>query len=134
MSTESPPLVSIQNPKDVSLEEIEAALREIWQTYNIGEDALAATRAATFSFLVYEPDGTQSLLAALGFYTGPIDGISGPRTEAALKAAQKAYGFESTGKPDSKLTERLRAEFASLTERDKQTPENLRTALQYSPD
>jgi len=134
MLTQSPPLVSIQAPKDVSLDEVEASLHEIWQTYTAGDDGLAATRAATFSCLVYEPDGTQSLLAALGFYTGPIDGISGPRTEAALKAAQKAYGLEPTGKPDAALTERLRAEFDQLTERDKQTPENLRMAMQYSPD
>ncbi len=134
MLTQSPPLVSIQAPKDVSLDEIEVSLREIWQTYTLGDNSLAATRAATFSCLVYEPDGTQSLLAALGFYTGPIDGISGPRTEAALKAAQQAYGLESTGKPSEALAQRLQAEFVSLTERDKQTPDNLRVALQYSPD
>ncbi len=134
MPTKSPPLVSIQAPKDVSLSEIEASLREIWQQYNVGKDGVAAARATTFSFLVYEPDGTQQLLAALGFYTGPIDGIAGARTESAIKAAQKAYGFELTGKTDEALQKRLRDEFESLTERDKQTPDNLRAALQYSPD
>ncbi|MCW6036227.1 glucose-6-phosphate dehydrogenase assembly protein OpcA [Spirulina subsalsa FACHB-351] len=130
----SPPLVSLQAPKDVSIDEIEASLRDIWQNYSSGEAGLAATRATTFSFLIYEPDGTQLLLAALGFYTGPIDGISGGRTEAAIKAAQKAYDFEVTGKSDEAFIKRLKAEFEQLTVLDKQTPDNLRAALQYAPD
>lgn len=134
MTTEAPPLVSLQAPKDVSIDEIDASLREIWQSYGSSEDGLAATRATTFSFLVYEPDGTQQYLAALGFYTGPIDGIAGVRTEAAVKAAQKAYGFEVTGRNDPTLSLRLQKEFEKLTDLDKQTPENLRLALQYSPD
>ncbi|MEM9543212.1 MAG: glucose-6-phosphate dehydrogenase assembly protein OpcA [Cyanobacteria bacterium P01_E01_bin.42] len=134
MATEAPPLVSLQAPKDVSIDEIDASLREIWQSYGSAEDGLAVTRAATFSFLVYEPDATQQYLSALGFYTGPIDGIAGVRTEAAIKAAQKAYGFEVTGRNDTALSLRLQQEFEKLTDLDKQTPENLRTALQYSPD
>jgi len=90
MTTASPPIVSLQAPKDVSIDEIEAELREIWQSYSSGdEDGPVATRASTFSFVVYEPDGTQQLMAALGYYTGPIDGIAGPRTIAAVKAIQK---------------------------------------------
>ncbi|WP_204103399.1 MULTISPECIES: glucose-6-phosphate dehydrogenase assembly protein OpcA [Spirulina sp. CCY15215] len=134
MATEAPPLVSLQAPKDVSIDDIEASLQEIWQSYGTGEDGPAATRATTFSFVVYEPDGTQQYLSALGFYTGPIDGIAGARTESAIKAAQKAYGLSITGKNDAVLAERLQQEFQKLTDIDKQTPENLRTALQYSPD
>lgn len=134
MQTSSPPLVPLQAPKDVSIDEIEASLREIWQSYATGDDGLAATRATTFSFLVYEPDGTQHYLSALGFYTGPIDGINGARTKAAVKAAQKSYGFEVTGQADEALVNRLQAEFSQLIARDKQTPENLRTTAQYAPD
>ena len=52
-----------------------------------------ATRATTFSLVVYEPEETQQILTTLGFYSGPIDGIPGPRTAAALREAQKSYGL-----------------------------------------
>jgi glucose-6-phosphate dehydrogenase assembly protein OpcA len=128
------PLVSLQAPKDVSIDDIDQELREIWQSYSIGEEGLAATRAATFSFLVYEPDGTQQLLAALGFYTGPIDGIAGPRTSAAIQAAQKAYSLDLTGKSSSELLAKLQEEFTALKQRDAQTQDNLTSAMQYAPD
>jgi len=49
-------------------------------------------------------------LAALGFYTGPIDGIPGPRTASAIREAQKAYGLEKTGKVTDELLVKLREE------------------------
>ena len=130
--TTSAPIVSLQAPKDVSIEDIEAELREIWQNYG-GEEG-AATRATTFSFLVYEPDGTQQLLTALGYYTGPVDGIAGTRTVAAIEAAQAAFEMEVTGKANPEFLTRLRAEFAKAKAEDKLTPENLTAAISYSPD
>jgi glucose-6-phosphate dehydrogenase assembly protein OpcA len=127
-------LVSLQAPKDVSIEEIEAELRSLWQSYGSDEEGAAATRATTFSLIVYEPDGTQQLLAALGFYTGPIDGIAGTRTEAAIKAAQQAYNLEVTGKATGELLAKLQTEFARLKAEDKLTPENQTAAISYSPD
>lgn len=106
----SSPLVSLQSPKDVSLNEITAELGKIWTGYSAtGDDgsAPAATRAATFSLIVYAPQEVQQLLAALGFYQGPIDGIRGPRMEVALRSAQKAYGLEATGKATPETKERL---------------------------
>jgi glucose-6-phosphate dehydrogenase assembly protein OpcA len=133
-TTKSPPLVSLQAPKDVSIEEIEAELRQIWQSYGAGDEQASATRATTFSLVVYEPDGTQQLLAALGFYTGPIDGIAGPRNEAAIKAAQKAYGMEVNGKSDAKLLAKLQAEFAAAKQEGRLDKGNKTAALSYSPD
>ncbi len=128
VSTTSSPIVSLQAPKDVSIEEIEAELRSLWTSV---EEA-SASRAATFTLIVYEPDGTQQLLAALGFYTGPIDGIAGPRNEAAITAAQKAYKMEITGKSSPELLARLQAEYAKT--KDQLSVENQTSSVQYSPD
>ena len=128
------PIVSLQAPKDVSIDEIEAELRSLWQAQGSEEDGAAVTRAATFSLIVYEPDGTQQLLASLGFYTGPIDGIAGPRIKVAIKAAQKAYNMEATGKSDAALLNRLQAEFVKAKAEDKLTSENKTAAINYSPD
>ncbi|MBR8826681.1 MAG: glucose-6-phosphate dehydrogenase assembly protein OpcA [Gomphosphaeria aponina SAG 52.96 = DSM 107014] len=133
--TDSPPLVSLQAPKDVSIDYIESELRAIWQMYGAtGDSGPAATRATTFSFIVYEPEASQQLLAALGFYTGPVDGIAGPRTTAAIKAAQKSYGMEVTGKSNEELLDKLREEFAQAKEEGKLTAANKIAAKQYSPD
>ena len=91
MSTQTAPLVSLQAPKDISIDDIDAELRSIWQNYGDSDDGIAATRATTFTFIIYEPEPTQQLLAALGYYTGPVDGIAGPRTSAAIKSAQKDF-------------------------------------------
>ncbi|MGB0560365.1 MAG: glucose-6-phosphate dehydrogenase assembly protein OpcA [Spirulinaceae cyanobacterium] len=128
MSTSSAPVVSLQAPKDVSLDDLEASLREMWQSYEIGDEGTSATRATTFSLLVYEPDGTQQYLADLGFYTGPIDGISGSRTQAAIKAAQQAYGFEPTGKANAAFHDRLRQE------REQHLAQDPSTTVSKSPD
>ncbi|MEY2833585.1 MAG: hypothetical protein RLZZ574_2844 [Cyanobacteriota bacterium] len=128
------PIVSLQAPKDVSIDEIEAELRSLWQSQGTDEDSAAVTRAATFSLIVYEPDGTQQLLASLGFYTGPIDGIAGPRTSAAIKAAQKDYGMDTTGKSNKALRTKLEAEFAQAKAQDKLTAENKTAAVSYTPD
>ncbi|MFM7276727.1 MAG: peptidoglycan-binding protein, partial [Microcystis aeruginosa] len=109
MTTQSPPIVSLQAPKDVSIDVIEQELRDIWQSYNNNEDGMAATRATTFSFIVYEPDAVQELLTLLGYYTGPIDGIAGPRTYAAIKVAQKDLGLEITGLSSDEFVAGLRA-------------------------
>jgi glucose-6-phosphate dehydrogenase assembly protein OpcA len=111
----APPLVSLQNPKDVSLDQIEAELSQIWESYRESGskgDFPIATRATTFTFVVYEPEETQQLLADLGFYEGPVDGITGPMTASSIRAAQKAYGLPRTGKANAELLATLREEVA----------------------
>jgi glucose-6-phosphate dehydrogenase assembly protein OpcA len=103
MSIQSPPVVSLRAPKDVSVTEIENELNQIWKDYqpeNQKEDAIVATQATTFTLIVYEPEPTQHMLAVLGFYDGPIDGIFGPAQAKAIKAAQEAYKLPITGKLD----------------------------------
>ncbi|QSJ15610.1 glucose-6-phosphate dehydrogenase assembly protein OpcA [Nostoc sp. UHCC 0702] len=115
MTPQAPTIFSLQAPKDISLTEIEAELNQIWQSYGItGEDGglPAATRATTFTLVVYEPEETQYLLAALGFYNGPIDGILGPQTDVALRLVQQTYGLPETGTATPETLTALREEFA----------------------
>ena len=44
-----------------------------------------------------------------GYDPGPIDGIHGPRTEAALRDFQKAEGLEVTGDMNEETRQRLMA-------------------------
>jgi len=114
MTPQAPTIFSLQAPKDISLSEIDAELSQIWQSYGItGEDGglPAATRATTFTLIVYEPEETQYLLAALGFYNGPIDGILGPQMVAALRQVQKKYGLPETGTAMPETLAVLREEF-----------------------
>ncbi|WP_193194878.1 glucose-6-phosphate dehydrogenase assembly protein OpcA [Nostoc sp. MG11] len=115
MTPQAPTIFSLQAPKDISLSEIDAELNQIWQSYGItGEDGglPAATRATTFTLVVYEPEETQYLLAALGFYNGPIDGILGPQMDTALRQVQKKYGVPETGTATPETLAVLREEFS----------------------
>jgi len=49
----------------------------------------------------------QKTLKDHGHDPGPIDGVSGPRTGAALKAYQKAQGLEATGRLDDATLAKL---------------------------
>ncbi|MDY6806705.1 MAG: glucose-6-phosphate dehydrogenase assembly protein OpcA [Cyanobacteriota bacterium] len=105
-------IVALQKPKDISLDEIEGELSKIWLSQNGGKTSPVATRAATFSMVVYEPEEFQQLLGALGFYDGAIDGVHGPITRNGIKEAQKAYGISITGRVDQETLDKLREEFA----------------------
>lgn len=108
------PLVTLQKPKDISLSEIEAELSQIWHSQNGDKGSPTAIRAATFSMVVYEPEEFQQLLAILGFYQSPIDGIHGDATKEAVLAAQKAYNLRLTGRVDTETLAKLRQEVAKL--------------------
>jgi glucose-6-phosphate dehydrogenase assembly protein OpcA len=114
MSTQSAPVVSLRAPKDVSVADIEQELHQIWKDYqpdNQAQDAIVATQASTFTFIVYEPEPTQHMLAVLGFYDGPIDGIFGPAQVKSIKAAQKAYQLPVTGKLDRETMDKIQAAY-----------------------
>lgn len=122
----STPLVALQKPKDISLSEIEAELNSIWlsQAAGSGKTTAVATRAATFSMVIYEPEEFQQLLGGLGFYSGQIDGILGTETREAIKEAQKSYGLGLTGRVDSETLAKLRENFANLPD-DRKAISNL---------
>jgi hypothetical protein len=64
------PIVALQKPKDISLDEIESELHSIWHQQDSGATAALATRATTFTMVIYEPEEVQQVLAALGFSAG----------------------------------------------------------------
>ncbi len=109
--------IALQKPKDISLSEIEVELSGLW----VGQESTSgiATRAATFSMVVYEPEEFQQLLGALGFYKGAIDSIHGPETREAIHQAQSAYGLRTTARVDSATLKRLREEYEGLPEKKK---------------
>jgi glucose-6-phosphate dehydrogenase assembly protein OpcA len=108
------PIVALQKPKDISLDEIEAELSNIWRSQQVAGASSVATRAATFSMVVYEPEEFQQLLAALGFYDGAIDGVYQSKTKEAVREAQKAYDLKMTGRIGPHTLVKLREEFAKL--------------------
>jgi len=54
-----------------------------------------------------ETTGVQARLNLLGYMAGPVDGIKGPRTEAAIKAFQAAQGLGVDGIVGPQTCERL---------------------------
>lgn len=58
-----------------------------------------------------EISGVQGRLNNLGFYCGAVDGICGPRTEAALRAYQRSRGLLVTGDPDEATRRQLQSDF-----------------------
>jgi glucose-6-phosphate dehydrogenase assembly protein OpcA len=107
------PLIPLQAPKDVSLSKIQSELDAIWTMYSQPSSdgsILGASKATTFTLLVYEPEETQQLLAELGYYSGPVDGISGPRMNAAIHSAQVAYDMKVSDRVSIELIARLRKE------------------------
>ena len=67
--------------------------------------ALAAMPASAQSGA--DMERVQKALKANGHDPGPIDGVDGPRTAAALKAYQKAQGLEATGRLDDATLAKL---------------------------
>ncbi len=107
-------LLALQKPKDISLDEIETELRNIWRVQDDGGSAPVATRATTFTMVIYEPDEIQQLLATLGYYDGEIDGSHGIDTRDAILAAQKDFDMRMSGRVDTETLARLRSEVRQL--------------------
>jgi glucose-6-phosphate dehydrogenase assembly protein OpcA len=114
------PTVALQKPKDISIDEIESELRNIWRQQDSGAAAPVAARASTFTMVIYEPEEVQQVLAALAFYAGPIDGNHGPQTREAIRQAQVAYDLRVTGRIDPPTLARVRQEYAGLSPSQKQ--------------
>jgi branched-chain amino acid transport system substrate-binding protein len=66
--------------------------------YDAETDAALRERLGTASLALSQSTATlQAMLAQYGFYDGPIDGVYGPETIAAVRAFQAALGVPQTG-------------------------------------
>lgn len=79
------------------------------------EDAKRAAERAKPSDLVRQ---VQAGLAARGLYDGPADGLTGPRTEAAILFFEQTEGMEETGEASAVILERLNAVASAPEESD----------------
>ena len=52
--------------------------------------------------------GVQEELSSLGLFDGPVDGIAGEKTRAAITAYQRKNSLEASGKADRNLLDHLR--------------------------
>jgi hypothetical protein len=59
--------------------------------------------------------GAQEGLRQLGFDPGPVDGIEGPKTRAAVRAFEKARGLPETGRISPELIQELSNAFYEMT-------------------
>ncbi len=57
--------------------------------------------------------GTQSGLKRMGYDPGPIDGILGPRTQAAIRAYQKDHGLAVDERPTQALALHIQAQLGA---------------------
>ncbi|WP_321341844.1 peptidoglycan-binding domain-containing protein [Breoghania sp.] len=56
----------------------------------------------------------QNSLKRIGYYSGPVDGLNGPRTEEAIRSYERASGLAVTGRPSHALRARLILEDVAL--------------------
>lgn len=62
----------------------------------------------------------QLLLSFLGYYTGKIDGITGPQTQTAIRKFQETYGLSTDGVFGAKTEAKIREVIGDPTKEKKQ--------------
>src|SRR5262245_39619811 len=66
-----------------------------------GEASPSASPATSVLSPTSDITAAQQRLKDRGYYAGPVDGVIGPRTAAALRAYQRDHGLKATGQVDS---------------------------------
>ena len=84
------------NGPDFSRNSYDSRLRGEFQKYSVGPLPDLQVRAA------------QLYLTYAGFHPGPVDGVLGPRTRAALRDFQQRESLDQTGEADDETLDRLK--------------------------
>jgi len=110
-----------------------AALESGASNVNIASKNTTTTTASTPTATTSDKNvvDLQQLLAKRGFYNGAIDGVKGAQTNAAIAAAQKAYGLTTDGIAGSQTIAALQADArpsAAVTPISNQATNNVTTA------
>jgi hypothetical protein len=80
-------------------------VQETAPTQNVSQSAPPpAVRAASDPVVA----DIQSRLTVMGYDAGPVDGMFGPKTAAAIRRYQMDHGLPSDGRPSVALADRLR--------------------------
>jgi len=72
-------------------------------------------------------------LATRGLYDGPADGLTGPKTEAAILFFEQTEGMEETGEASQAILDRL-TEVAAATEAEDSDPDIQTASTSKAPD
>lgn len=76
----------------------------------------------------------QAGLATRGLYDGPADGLTGPKTEAAILFFEQTEGMEETGNPSPAILDRLNAVAAAATEPSESDADIQTASTSATPD
>lgn len=91
------------------------AIRPTRTTYKAFTGRLSETNGLHFGHKGTKVKEMQKMLKAAGFDPGPLDGLFGPRTEAAVKRYQKAYGAQADGSLELGSFNQLKGFFQKIT-------------------
>jgi hypothetical protein len=92
----------------MTTEQRQARLRQVDQDLLL--ERWMRTRVAPIQLSRADIRRAQELLAQLGFDPGPVDGLIGPRTRAAVESFEQAKGLPASGEVTPALIDRLALE------------------------
>jgi hypothetical protein len=102
--TDGEGVMSADVPLDVEMLEVTIGKEETQEVYSLVVRGYEP---------VDEPRGLQMRLAALGFYSGIIDGELGPLSQEAVAAFQEDFELEITGEPNEETRTKIEEAFGS---------------------
>jgi hypothetical protein len=109
--------------KDTVKEKAVSAKDKVKDTFTRAKDKVRdKTERADHASVMADTRAAQQALRTEGFDPGPIDGVMGPRTEAALRDYQRAHELQDTGRLDEPTMAKLNVRAQRGTEMPAASP------------